>query len=125
MFNENRKKQTSNGAFPLNMALLLIIGSTLALGYVWLEMKGEALGERIKQLERDRVEIKRRYDHEVWKWENMKSPSNIEGALKRNNIVMVWPDEINIVHPRQRDVSTASIQGLAGQVAQFAQTGRP
>ena len=125
MFNNNRKKKGSPGSFPLHTALFLAVGATLALGYVWIEMRGEALGERIRRLEGEQQEIQRRYDNEVWKWERMTSPLNIEEALRRNNIEMVWPDEMSVVRLRKTDTAAASLQNLAMQVAQFAQSGKP
>lgn len=122
MFYKNRKRRTTKSAFPLHVAALLIAGATLALAYVRLGARGEALGARIKQLEQEQAEIQRQYDNELWKWEKITSPSNIEDALSRNEIVMIWPDETSIVRLEETDTSVASLQGLAGEVVQLAQS---
>lgn len=122
MFYKNRKRRTAKLAFPLHVAVLLAAGATLALVYVWFGARGEALGARIKQLEQEQAEIQRRYDNELWKWEKITSASNIEEALSRNEIVMIWPDETSIVRLEETDTSVASLQGLAGEVAQLAQS---
>ncbi len=124
MFNENRRKHSEHGSLPLQIVTLLILGTSFALTYVWLDMKGEALGSRIKNLEKEQVQLQSRLDNEVWKWETTISPSNIEAALKKNNIEMVWPDEKNIVRVRKIDSSVASLQNLAGEIAQLAQAGK-
>ncbi len=124
MLNKNMRKHRAAIAFPLHVAALLIVGTSLALVYVWLDMKGEALGRRIKNLEDEGVELQSRYDNELWKWQATISPSNIDAALEQNRIVMVWPDEKNIVRVRKGDSSVASLQSLAGEIAQLAQAGR-
>ncbi len=124
MINENRRKRRSNVSLPLHAAALLIVGTSLALVYVWLNMKGETLSRRINSLEAEKSQLQSRYDNELWKWERTIAPSNIEAALKENQIVMVWPDEKNIVRVRKGNSSVASLQSLAGEIAQLAQAGR-
>ena len=120
MLRENRKKGVSACAFPFHTLSLLAAGAALALGYVWLDAKGEMLGDRIMQLERDAAEVQRRYEHELWKWECAISPSNIEETLNRNHIVMVWPEEDNIVRLRRAGISLAELRNLPGETTLFA-----
>ena len=122
--NKNRKRRTAGLTVPLHIGVLLTAVVTFALIYVWLDMRGEALGVRIKQLEQEQAEIQERYSNELWNWERMKSPSNIEEALSRNRIVMIWPDEGSIVRLQETVASVESLQDLAGEVAQLAQSRR-
>lgn len=122
MFKENTKRRTACLSLPVHAVGLLVIGTTLALAYVWLDMSNRALGNRASMLERQLTEIQKRYDNELWKWETATSPSNIEDALVRHDIAMVWPDDSSIVRLYETDTSIASLQDIVGQVAQFAQT---
>jgi len=96
----------------------------LFLIYVCLDMKGKALGARIKALEQQQEDIQKRYSYELWRWQKMRSPSNIEYVLSRNNIAMIWPSEFSIVRLRQLDTPVESIQEFAGEVTQLAQSQR-
>lgn len=120
MLRENRKKKATDGAFPMRVLLILAAGAMLAIMYVWLDAKGEMLGEQIVRLERDASEAQRRYENELWKWECAISPSNIEEALRSNHIVMVWPEEANIVRLRRTGISVAELKDFSREARQFA-----
>jgi hypothetical protein len=97
MAKRNRRKKTDGFVFPLPVAAILMATVVLLLMYVWLDARGQALGARIKYLEQQQAEIQKCYDHELWKWETMKSPSNIEKALTQNSVAMIWPSEACLV----------------------------
>ena len=97
MAGKNRKKHMAGFAFPLPVAGVLTVLVMLLLLYVWLDARVQALGVQIKTLEQQRAEIQQRYDIELWKWETLKSPANIEKTLAEHKLVMVWPAEANII----------------------------
>ena len=108
MVRRNRKKKKSNGfIFPVPFAGVVVLVSTLALGYVWLGCRCECLGRELKVLETEKTTLMKRYLNEKSRWTRMKSPGNMEKALIRHKIVMTWPRrdqvvrfyETGMVHP--------------------------
>ncbi len=124
MAGKNRKKRTAGFAFPLPAAGILTTLVVMLLLYVWLDARVQALGMRIKNLEQQQVEIQKRYDTELWKWETLKSPSGIEKMLTQNKIVMVWPAEINIVRLPEPEGEPVGEASRAGQLAQLSRSPR-
>ncbi len=120
MTHRNRKKNKPGFIFPLPVASVLMVAMVLSLLYVWFEMNGQALGSRIKVLEQQQAEIQKRYQHELWKWHKLKSPSNIEAVLCRNDIAMIWPDEERIVRFQKEEFSTTLSENFDDQVTQLA-----
>ncbi len=109
MARRNRRKKSAGFVFPLPVAALLMATVALLLMYVWLDARGQALGARIRVLERQKAEIARRYDHEIWKWEAMKSPASIERALRQHSMDMVWPVEGNLVRIQNQRADETSL----------------
>lgn len=121
---KNRKKKTNGFVFPLPAAAVLLVTVVLLLMYVWLDAKGQALGARINLLEQQQAEIKKRYDNELWKWERIKSPANIERLLNQNRIAMIWPDERSIVRLSEPDLNSLGASSYDRQVAQMSSGAR-
>jgi hypothetical protein len=124
MLNEHRRKKRRDISLQLHALGLLMLGASMALFYVWLHLKGEALGSRIQALEGEQRRLAGRYDTELWRWEKTITASNIEMALETHDIVMVWPDENSIVRVGKSDSALASVRFPEREVAQFAQAGR-
>lgn len=124
MAGKNRKKRTAGFVFPLPVAGILIVPVVLLLLYVWLDARVQALGTRIKTLEQQQAEIQKRYDTELWKWETLKSPSNIEKMLDKNKLVMIWPTEANIVRLQEPNAGVELTQRMDGQMAQLSRSPR-
>jgi len=97
MAKRNRRKTAESAAVTLPWLGLLLGAVVMLLLYVWLDSRGQALGARIKDLERQRADIRKQVDYEAWKWNALKSPANIERALERHRIVMVWPSEGRVI----------------------------
>jgi hypothetical protein len=97
MRRRNRKKQVDGFVFPVPFAGLLVIIATLALTYVWMGCRCESLGKEIKALEQEREVLQKKYLTREYTWTQMKSPRNIEKALARFNIKMIWPANNQIV----------------------------
>lgn len=119
MANKNRKKQAQGYAIPLPVVAVLLGAMVLLLAYIWLDVRSKALGGRIKTLEQQQAELQRSYDLELWKWERMKSPSNIERMLVQNNCVMVWPAEGNIVRLHAEAALASAVSDYKSQLAQL------
>ena len=106
--------------FPVWVLAALLVAATLCLAYVWCKGRSQGLGVRIKTLERELAEVNKVYANELLKWENMKSPSNVERALARYNINMIWPPESAIVRLHDPKGVELSIDKLNGEVAATA-----
>ena len=124
MAGKNRKKRTAGFVFPLPVAGILMVLVVMLLLYVWLDARVQALGMRIKILEQQQAEIQKRYDTELWKWETLKSPSNIKKMLNKNKIVLIWPAEANIVRLQEPDTVVELIPRMDGQMAQLSRSPR-
>ncbi|MCX6996740.1 MAG: hypothetical protein NTV49_06565 [Kiritimatiellaeota bacterium] len=116
----NRKKNRREAFLPAPFALVLAAGGLLALSYLWMGGRCDALGRRIKLLEEQKDDLHRRVVAEQVKWSNAKSPSHIEQLLQRHRLVMSWPDEacvIRIRRPSEEPVS-AEVPAAKRQYAQ-------
>jgi hypothetical protein len=125
MTNKNRKKQLQGYVVPFPVVVTLIIAMILLLAYLWLDIRSKALGAKIKSLEQQQAELQKSYDLELWKWERMKSPSNIEKLLSQNNFAMIWPAESSIIRLKGSD-SMALLAGEARpRVMQLSRLTKP
>ena len=101
---KNKKKTKEALVFPAPLAAAMMIAAVVALSYLWLCSRCEALGMDIKTLEREKVDVHKRVLNEEYKWSNMKSPRNIEAFLRRHKLDMTWPKEKHIVRIRHWDM---------------------
>ena len=124
MAHVNRRRKPTGFIIPLHVAWIMALVVVLFLMYVCFDVRGKALGMRIKALERQQAEIQKQYSYELWQWQKMKSPSNIEHMLSHNNLAMVLPGESSIVRLQQPDNQAEALAELVGNVAQFAQSSR-
>jgi hypothetical protein len=108
------------GGFPVWLFTLLLAAAALCLAYVWGNGRSHSLGVRIKTLERELAEVNKVYAHEQLKWENMKSPPNIDRTLARYNVTMTWPAESAIVRLRDPGGVEGSLAGPQREVAAHA-----
>ncbi|HBA83517.1 MAG TPA: hypothetical protein DCZ95_05415 [Verrucomicrobia bacterium] len=120
---KNRKKESRGFSFPAPFAAMLAVATVVALSYLWLFSRCEALGARIKGLEEKKTELHKRVLNEEYKLSSMKSPRNIEALMKRHNLAMSWPRESQIVRLRfqagatvERTVAVRNDYARAGQV---------
>lgn len=124
MAKHNRRKRTEGFVIALPWAAVLMGVVVLMLMYVWLDARGQALGSRIKFAEQQRVEIQKRYDYELWKWETLKSPSSIEKSLAQNRVAMIWPEEGHLVRLQDPDMAAENTSPYNRQMAQLSQLPR-
>lgn len=101
-----RRKQQLNGfIFPLPFAGVVVMASALALGYVWLGCQCEALGDEIKTLEAESVELNKKQLTAEYHWVRTKSPRSMEIALQRHGINMDWPRAGQVVRLERGSIS--------------------
>ena len=124
MAKHNRRKRTEGFVIALPWAAVLMGFVVLMLMYVWLDARGQALGNRIKISEQQRAEIQKRYDYELWKWETLKSPSSIEKALSQNRVAMIWPEESRLVRLQEPELAAEGLPVFSRQIAQLSQLPR-
>lgn len=122
MANKNRKKKTHNYVSFLPAAMLLGGAVCLMLLYIWVDARGRTLGNRINALEQQRAEIQKRYDYEQWRWEALTTPANIEKALARYNVAMIWPGESSIVRLQEPDGIAGLLPPKGGLIAKLNPT---
>ncbi len=125
MANKNRRKQIQGYVIPMPVVSVLVVAMLLLLAYVWLDIRSKAFGAKIKSLEQQQVELQKKYDLELWKWEAIKSPKNIEKLLAQNNCSMIWPDEGNIVRLNEPTVVASKTMDYKSQMAQLSHVTKP
>jgi hypothetical protein len=103
----NRRKRLHWFAFPVRYAGLVVLGSVVALSYVWLGCRCESLGREIRTLEIERDQLKKELLNEESRWSKMKSPGSIEEALDKHKIVMTWPRRDQVVRLDNREAAGA------------------
>lgn len=130
MARRNRKKTTYGFILPARFAGAVIVTVALALAYIWIECRCEAVGRELKKLEGQVRELDIRLRNEEYRWTSLKSPRNIEHALARHNLVMAWPRrdqvvriytdtpgkparETQVTQTTRRDVRAAGMRGVA------------
>ena len=98
MSRKNRKKRVHGFVLPAPFAGVVVLGSLLALLYVWLGSRCDSLGRDIKALEAEKTDLKKELLNEESRWTQMKSPVSMEAALAKHHLVMTWPRRDQIVH---------------------------
>lgn len=76
---------------------LIVLFAFMALAYVWIQCRCEALGRDIKQLEKDKERLTKQYLYEEFRWSRMRSPREVERAIEAHNLAMTWPRVDQIV----------------------------
>jgi hypothetical protein len=125
MANKNRRKRIQGYTIPLPVVSLLVVAMFLLLAYVWLDIRSKALGAAIKSLEQQQAELQKKYDLELWKWEKVKSPQNIERMLALNSCAMIWPGESSIVRLNDSTAVASIMTDYKSQLAQLTRSTKP
>jgi hypothetical protein len=96
MIRNNRKKDSF--VFPVPLAGLVAVCTVLALTYVCLCCRCDAVGRDIRQLEAERAELEKQVQNGEYRWTKLKSPANMDRVLADLNIVMTWPRRDQVVY---------------------------
>jgi hypothetical protein len=123
---QNTKRAVSaKGIVPIRLAILIVLAPALCLGYLSLDSKCETMGKELKALDREIVDLNRKCLNEELRWMSMKSPGEIDKALRRWHLTMTWPDEQQIVRVSRSDMNDALEPGRRMQrITQYVQVGR-
>ncbi len=109
---KNRRKIVYAYSKPAPLVGFVIVIVVTALVYSYLVYSCQILGDEIKRMERQQVELKNRYINEECRWMEEKAPAKIAAALKRHNIVMTWPTANQVVHLSTPTIDKQNIASL-------------
>lgn len=104
----NKKRKKAGFVIPLPFAVVMV-ASSLSLGYLGLGVRCEDLGEELKRLEGESRRARERRVCEESRWANMKAPRQIERMLARHRLVMIWPRQDQIVFVAARESVRAGV----------------
>lgn len=111
MARRNKKKHRQNGIIlPIPFGGIVVLLSSLAIGYVWMDCRCGAIGAEIKQFEKDRSALHKTHLNEQCRWAKLKSPRSIEAALREHRIAMSLPRRDQIVVMRDSGAVEALLQ---------------
>ena len=116
--NRNYRKNVKARLLPGWLVVLLVCAAGLGFAYLWLGARCDALGRTIKNLEKERVAVRRQVVHEEFKWSNLTTLENINRLLKKHNLEMDWPRQNDVV--RLRPAVTARVADEAGEERAYA-----
>lgn len=120
-----RRGVSAKGIVPIRLVILIVLAPVLCLGYLSLDNRCEALGKELKTLDREIVDLNRKCLNEELRWMSMKSPGEIDKALRRWHLAMTWPDEQQIVRLSQSDMNETLEPGRRmHRITQYVQVGR-
>lgn len=122
MFRANRKRKTVHayvyGAKIVSLALIVII---VFVGWMFIYCKCQAVGQEIKALELQNVELLKKLKYEELKWAKAKSPENLQKALSRHGLIMGLPDVTQFVRVPRKDIFKDSlVSGVGAESREFA-----
>ena len=97
MQRKNKRKPSGGYLIPMPFAVMLVVISGLALFYLWLCERCDAVGQDLKALEGRRISLQKSYLNEEYRWANLRSPANVDMLLKKHGLTMTWPSRDQIV----------------------------
>ena len=122
---ENKRRNvTATGIVPVRVAVFVVLLPAICLGYLSLTNRCEALGKELKALDVEIAELNQKCLQEELRWTRMKSPGEMEKALRRWRLAMTWPDDQQIVRLTPSDVLDAFAPASLAKRTQYAQVGR-
>jgi hypothetical protein len=114
MNRKNRKRRAAGYLIPVPFAVLLLMLSGVALLYLWMCERCGILSEEIKALEIRKLALQKNYLNEEYKWLGLRSPANIQIALRRHGLLMTWPGRDQVVRLNGlRDLLSQEVAELA------------
>ena len=121
-----RKKHrvSIKGIVPIPIIIIVVLLPAVFLGYLSLGSRCEALGKELKALDVEISDLKRKCANEEERWMRMKSPFELEKALRRWHLQMTWPDDQQVVRLTRLDMAEALEPARRAGRTQFAQVGR-
>ena len=99
----------------------LVLAAVLCMCYLLLQGRCETIGEETRKQEEELVRLQHRLADEESRWLVLKSPQEIEKALRQHNLPMAWPTREQIVRLPAAGISVARVDPQAPKKpAQFA-----
>ncbi len=98
--NRNYRKRVKTRLLPGWLVAGVVAVAGLGFTYLWLGARCDALGRRIKALEKERVAAHRLVVNEEYKWSNLTTFENISRLLQQHNLPMDWPKQKDVVRLR-------------------------
>lgn len=105
--NRNYRKNVKTRLLPGWLVVVVVAAAGLGFSYLWLGARCDALGRRIKDLEKKKVEVRRLVVNEEFKWSNLTTFENITRLLKKHNLEMDWPKQNDVVRLRRPGANLA------------------
>ena len=122
---KNRKKAlNTRPVVPAPFAIVMVIASSISLGYLWLGSRCETLGVEIKALEATSADLHRKCLYEESRWANTIAPREIEQALQRHDVTLSWPVEAQIVRLDMSDEPSSHANASQMELVQYSQVRR-
>lgn len=113
---KNRKKYSSATVIPFKLLTILIAVGAVALAYLWLLDRCDALGRQIKRLEEQKQEVHKRVLNEELRLASMKTPQNMERLLAQCGLNMSLPEPGRVVVMRTHgEVRTIQVAGTRSE----------
>lgn len=105
--NRNYRKNVKTRLLPGWLVVMVVAAAGLGFSYLWLGARCDTLGRRIKDLEKEKVAVRRLVVNEEFKWSNLTTFENITRLLKKHNLQMDWPRQNDVVRLRRPDTALA------------------
>lgn len=109
------RKPGVRGVFPGTLFGVLMALTVLALTYLYLCGRCDALGKKINELEKIRDTLRRDVVTEEYKWSNLTSPKSMEELLAKHGLTMTWPSEDSVVRLRRNPLPHQYAQGQVAE----------
>ena len=105
--NRNYRKNVKTRLLPGWLVVVVVAAAGMGFSYLWLGARCDALGRRIKELEKQKVAVRRLVVNEEFKWSNLTTFENITRLLKKHNLDMDWPKQNDVVRLRRPGTAIA------------------
>lgn len=100
----NRKLQAKPFVFPPRIAATATLIAVVLLGYVWLHNTTEAVGRKIKEVEKERVALAADIQTHTARWNELTSPPGLKKAMRDFGLTMDHAHGDQAVTVRNREV---------------------
>lgn len=99
--NRNYRKRARSGRAPGVLWLTVFTAAAMGFAWLWLTNRCEALATRIRELEQQKLALRRQVAAEEFKWSTLTTYENMMKLLRQHGIEMDWPSERQIVRVRR------------------------
>lgn len=126
--NKRKKRYSQFTLNTMNLAVLMVTGVIVLMGYCWFDSRCGAIAQEIADSERRLSQLDGELERETMRWNEMTTPEKLEAALAKHGLDMHLPQPdqvINVKHdgrisPRQMSVVRAKRRN-GGDISRTAQ----